>query len=463
MRAIAASRAAPPTTVRRVVAAAAAVLLVGMSGLADASEHGSGGPGTPDPGDYPPDSDAGITPELFSSSQGGGNLRCTDIDASYTGTAHFEMGEETPAVLLMSEDDDHDHPEPPGELDFTVDGSVVDWTADFPIAAVIVKGGNRSHVYEYPSTATSDGGLVTPLNNGGTAADVSSLRFCWEGDPPPPDLAALCEQAAADAGVTVTWIEGPVEVRGGVVDPATVPDGFTITFDDMVGEVGFTAPGPVVAVVTAASEPVPTLIDPPSASGTVPLSSNPGDGDVVLCGVLEPVELSCDGVDDVTAVGPVMIEGGSEVGPLPAGILSVTPNAVDVAFTTEEPVAAVVVAASEPQLFPFDPTVTTGAVDVALNGEDATMLFCVRTVADDPDDPDDGDDAPVTTQTDDTSATDDPADGASDDVADAASAGDPTTIPTGGGPAGRTPLALIAFVVIALSGSTGLLLWSRGG
>lgn len=464
MRAIASSRAAPSSTTRRAVAIATAVLVVGMSGVAGAADHGSGGPGDPDPGDYPPDSDAGITPELFSSQQGGGNLRCTDVDPTYTGSAHFEMGEEEATVdpaavqLTSEDDDDHEHPEPPGDLEFDVTDKVVSWTADFPITAVIVKGGNRSYIYEYAPTETSDGGLVTPVNNGGNPADVSSLRFCWEGDPPAVDLTALCEQAAADAGVTVTWTQGPVEIRGGVVDQSTVPAGFGVTFDTTADEVGFTAPGPVVAVVTEASEPVAHLIEPPATSGTVPLASNPGDGDVVLCGVMqtvEPVELSCDGVDDVTEVGPVAIMDGAAVGPLPAGIMSVMPNTVDVAFAADVPVAAVVVAASDPVMFAFDPTVTSGEVDVALDGEDAEMLFCVRTVADDPDDPDD--DTPVTTQSDDTTTTSD------DTTADAASAGDPTTIPTGGGPAGRTPLALVAFVIIALSGSTGLLLWSRGG
>lgn len=255
--------------------------------------------------------------------------------------------------------------------------------------------------------------------------------------------------------MTTTWTHGPVEIRGGVVDPSTVPSGFVITFDDMAGEVGFTAPGPVVAVVTAASEPIVHLIDPPATSGSVPLSTNPGDGDVVLCGFLDPVELSCDGLEDVVPLGPVMIAGGSTVGPLPAGITSVTPNTVDIEFVAAEPVAAVVVAASEPQLFAFDPTVLAGAVDVALNGEDAEVLFCVTQAADDPDG---SDDDTVTTQTDDTDATDD-----TTDAAAAASAGDPTTIPTGGGPSGRTALVLVAFVIIALSGSTGLLLWSRGG
>lgn len=366
MRAIALSRAAPTSTINRVVAVAAAVLVLGMTGLADAASHGGGGmggPGDPDDGDYPPDSDAGVTPELFSSMQGGGDLRCTHIDEAYTGTAHFETGEEEPVVEMTSDDgDDHEHPEPPGELDFDVVDKVVSWSADFPIAAVIVKGGSRSYSYEYIPAAMSDGGLVTPKNNGGNPADVSSLRFCWEGDPP-----------------------------------------------------------------------------------------------------VEPVELTCDGVDDVVPLGPVMITAGSTVGPLPSGIASVTPNAVDIAFTAEEPVAAVVVAASEPELFPFDPTVTSGTVDVALDGEDAEVLFCVTQVADDPggsdDDTSGSDDDTVTTQTDDT----DTADDAADDTDGAASVGDPTTIPTGGGPAGRTPLALVAFVIIALSGSTGLLLWSRGG
>ena len=117
--------------------------------------------------------------------------------------------------------------------------------------------------------------------------------------------------------------------------------------------VAFAAPFPVVTVVTAASYPVLHTVAPPATSGSVPLSSNPGDGDVVLCGLAVPV--------------------------------------------TDDPSTD-------------DPSSTADTTDVT--------------------------DAEATDTIDDTAAQ---------------SLDDPTTIPTGGGLLGRTALALIAFVVLALT------------
>jgi hypothetical protein len=312
-------------------------------------------------------------PDLYTSMQGGGDLKCLDLDASFTGTAHFEgvseeeEAEQTPAALILAahdEDDEHDHEEPPAGLSFEIDGPEVSWSSTFPMAAVIVKGGANTHAYLYDPNRLSDSGLITPPNESGNPNDVSSIRFCWTGDAAEPDLVELCEAAAAatDAGEVVSTA-GPMSIREGAVDTTTVPTDVDLTFDPMMDSVGFVAPFPVVAVVTAASDPVIEVLESPATSGSVPLSSNPGDGDVVLCGLAATTV-----VDDPT---------GDQ--------------------STDESAAA-------------DTTDVTSTDDTA-----AQVLQ------------------------------------------------DPTTIPTGGGPSGRTALALFAFVVLALGGSTSLLVWSRSG
>jgi hypothetical protein len=97
--------------------------------------------------------------------------------------------------------------------------------------------------------------------------------------------------------------------------------------------------------------------------------------------------------------------------------------------------------------------VLTGSIPVDVGAEDAIDLtFCVlaaSTVPTDPTDPTDQTSAgqPIVPATD----------------SDVVAAQDPTMIATGGGPSGRTALTLLAFVILALSGSSTMLLWSRGG
>jgi hypothetical protein len=331
-------------------------------------------------------SDAGVVPEFFTSTMGGGDLKCLDLDASFTGSAHFEgvseeepeMTEMTadvtavPAVILAAsegEDDEHDHEEPPAGLEFEVDGPEVSWSSTFPIAAVIVKGGADTNAYRYDPALLSDSGLITPPNESGNPADVSSIRFCWTGDADEPDLIELCEAAAAGEGVgPIESFAGPILVRDGAVVTESVPGGIGLNFDAMTEIVAFTAPFPVVTVVTAASDPVLHAIAPVATEGTVELSSNPGDGDVVLCGLA--VLVTDDPSDDDSSTGVTSTDA-----------------------------------------------TTDGTADATDAAEDPALQ----------------------------------------------SMGDPTTIPTGGGPSGRTALALIAFVVLALTGSTSLLVWSRGG
>lgn len=320
----------------------------------------------------------------------------------------------------------------------------------------------------WPSPPSSYGGLVAPVNASGSHAGLSNLTLYWDaGWTPPqdPDLEQQCLQAAADAMIEdVAWVAGPGLIRDGAVDLATVPDGFTITFDDADrGTVDFVAPDPVAMVVTAASVPVTHLISTASTTGSIPLSSNPGDGDVVFCGIEGPPpvveELSCDLFPDTVVVGPVtIVDGAVDPASVPTAITTIELDGTSISFVSSEPVAAVILVASPPELIEYDPEVLEGVLTADLDGGDAVdVYFCIRALTDDPDDPSDPSDPS------DPFTVDDVTGEAADDVAAFGTLDDPTTIPTGGGPSGRTTLALIAFVLPALGGSTSLLVWSRGG
>ncbi len=332
------------------------------------------------------------------------------------------------------------------------------WTSTFAISAVIVKGGDASNVYVYDPAALSDGQLVAPLRSNGQAADVSNVTFCWDPDPEPPiddpDLVALClaEATKLDIGAIVSFA-GPITIVEGDVVASTVPEGFIVTFDPMTEQIGFVAPFEVVVAVTLASDPVVHLIDPPSTSGSVPLASNPGDGDIVLCGLdtSVAVTVSCAQVGADGELGPVPIRAGSvDPSALPAEIVALDLEA-SIAFVATVPVVGVMVEASEPVLYAFATPVLTGSIPVTVDEEtDLDLTFCVLAATTVDSGGGTGGGPSVTSE--------------SNPITPAqAEAQDPTEIATGGGPSGRTLLSLFAFVVLALSGSSTMLLWSRGG
>jgi predicted ribosomally synthesized peptide with SipW-like signal peptide len=63
------------------------------------------------------------------------------------------------------------------------DPRYVDFTANFPVQEVIVKGGNAANVYAASDGATSGDDLHAPINASGNVAGVSHVSFCYAGDP----------------------------------------------------------------------------------------------------------------------------------------------------------------------------------------------------------------------------------------------------------------------------------------
>ena len=391
-------------------------------------------------------SDRGVVPAEYDTGTGG-NVECTEITQIPTAADLESSGR-------IERQGNGFRGSFPAGLEVTLTSQTfVSWTSTFPIAAVIMKGGSSANVYVYGPSVTSDAGLAAPVGPSGNPANLSNITFCWfEDGGEPVDLQALCLDAAtkADVGPIVAFA-GPVVIDDGSVVASSVPVGFEVLFDPMTDRVDFTAPFPVAVVVVAASDPVVHLIDPPSTTGSVPLSGNPGDGEVVFCGLDSQVvvAVSCAQTGADAELGPVPVRDGEfDPADLPAGITSLDLSA-SIAFVSTVPVVGVIVEASPPVLYAFTSPLFAGSIPVDVSEEDdLDLVFCVRTASTG------GSTGGSTSSSSDTAV---PAD------AEVGALGDPTDIATGGGPSGRTLLGLISFLILAVTGSSTLLLASRGG
>jgi len=409
---------------------------------AGAALHGS----FPASGQSAGTSTGGVSPFLYETGTGG-NVACAEI----TQVANASSLSSSDRVDVQGNGFSGTFP---AGLDVTLASNKrsISFTSTFAITAVIVKGGNAANVYVYSPTSPArlaDGGLVAPSNPGGGPADVSNVTFCWStggngNGGNGVDIQALCltEAAKADVGDIVSFT-GPILIEDGAVVASSVPAGFIIGFDAMTEQVSFTAPWPVVVAITASSVPVVHLIDPPSTTGSVPFSSNPGDGELVLCGLdgSVVVTLSCAQTGADAELGPVEIrEASYDPTALPAGIESLDLDA-SIAFVSTVPVVGIIVEASAPVLYAFATPLLSGSIPVTVGPEDEIdLVFCVLT-------------ASTSTGTTGSSSTTEAPLGAT--------AADPTEIATGGGPGTGLTLGLVAFTILALVASALLLIGTR--
>ena len=394
-------------------------------------------------------SDRGVVPVEYSDGPGG-NVECREITQIATAADLESSGR-------IEQQGNGFRGSFPAGLEVTLTSrTFVSWTSTFPIAAVIMKGGRSANVYVYGSPATSDAELASPVGPSGSPAELSNITFCWfeNGDGgngnggDPVDLQALCVDAATEAGVgDIVFFAGPVVIEDGVVLASTVPEGFTVLFDPMEAQVDFVAPFPVAAVVTEASDPVVYLVDPPGTMGSVPLTVNPGGGELVFCGLDTPIVVapSCAEIGADAELGPIPIRRGTvDPAALPEGVVRLE-LAPSIRFEAAVPVVGAIVKASPEVLYVFPTPLTAGSIPVVVGEEDdLDLVLCA-----------------LTTST--GGSTSSGTDMAAPADAEVGALGDPTEIATGGGPSGRTLLTLISFLILAVTGSSTLLLASRGG
>jgi hypothetical protein len=73
---------------------------------------------------------------------------------------------------------------PPAGVALAVDpgGRTVAWAASFPLHAVLVAAGERTHVYAYEPPGDRDAGLAAPHDPGGLPARIERVLLCWRVD-----------------------------------------------------------------------------------------------------------------------------------------------------------------------------------------------------------------------------------------------------------------------------------------
>jgi hypothetical protein len=320
-------------------------------------------------------SDAGITPQVWSGGGLGGNVTCAELappdDLISSPRMDWSGGKLVGGV-------------PDGIEVSVVDSTRVSWTSEWPITAVIIKGGPAAHVYRYVPALRADAGLVAPMNASGNPAELSNLTFCWldEDDDGVVDLLALCESTAAATGLgAIVSSSGVMRIRDGAVDPASVPAGHALDVDMMTERIDFLAPYQVVAVVTMVTDPIVHLIAPPSTSGSVAFTTNSGSGDIVLCGLAGGIvtQATCALMAGSTLFGPVRIRDWT-IDPLhnhdELFLVMTTDGELD--FVSDQQVAGVIVEASDPVVHAFEPSVLSGTIPLGLDSEtgDGDVSFC---------------------------------------------------------------------------------------
>lgn len=104
------------------------------------------------------------------------------------GTIHYEIPGSGTAGTYTVHFNDQGQVDPNGACTFTVTvgtatgknyTQVLSWSSNFPVYAVIVKGGNAFNLYQYPTTTRSDTDLVSPNNASGHPADVSHVSIVF--------------------------------------------------------------------------------------------------------------------------------------------------------------------------------------------------------------------------------------------------------------------------------------------
>lgn len=83
---------------------------------------------------------------------------------------------------------------------------VLSWSSNFPIYAVIVKGGNGFNLYQYDESVRGDTDLKSPVNPSGNPANVShvSVVICPDSFPPQPPTPTPTPEPTVTPTPTVT-------------------------------------------------------------------------------------------------------------------------------------------------------------------------------------------------------------------------------------------------------------------
>lgn len=183
-------------------------------------------------------------------------------------------------------------------VSFTGGTPEVDWQSNRAPAAVIVKGGNAANEYVYGGSATSDSGLVSPVNSSGKPANLSHLEFCF----------------TYNVDVTKTATTSYERTYGWTIAKTANPTELTLSADqaqDVAYSVAATRDQGVDSDWAVAG--TVTLANPwPVAADVVALTDTLSDGTAVT--------LDCGGVTTVPAKGAVQCTYAAPVASAASGV-----------------------------------------------------------------------------------------------------------------------------------------------
>jgi hypothetical protein len=184
------------------------------------------------------------------------------------GCIHYEIpGSATPGTYNVKFDDEG-NVDTDGTLEFSITvgqendedfTKVLSWSSNFPIYAVIVKGGDAFNLYQYPSTARFDTDLVSPTNESDKPANIShvSVVIC-------PDNFPTQTPSQTPAETTPPATTPPATTPPETIAPETTP--------------------PVTTAVTLPPTTTPSSTIVPPTTG--PTSPPTGDNDLLEIPIL---------------------------------------------------------------------------------------------------------------------------------------------------------------------------------
>ncbi|WP_143571051.1 hypothetical protein [Tessaracoccus sp. ZS01] len=203
-----------------------------------------------------------------------GNPSCEDLGYDF---GYKPAGENVPGTYTVM---------PGFTITFSADSELhsIDWSSTYGPAAVLLKAGVMTNVYEYDGTVTSDTGLQTPTNTGGNQAALSHIEFCFTLEPVVTKTAVPSFERAYTWTIDKTVVPTSLTLEKGataMVDYTVVLANSSVDSDWAVsGSVTIVNPWPVDADIVSITD---HLADNSAVTLTCPSDTVLDAGETIVC------------------------------------------------------------------------------------------------------------------------------------------------------------------------------------
>jgi hypothetical protein len=148
----------------------------------------------------------------------------------------------------------------------SADGIYFDWSATLGIDLVIVKGSEKSNIYEYPGEATSDTGLHSPEKNN-NIPELSHITFCYDYEVMVSKTASPAMDRTWTWDVTKTAAKSSLKLSVGQTytdmsyDVLVTATGYTDSNWSASGTISVYNPAPMAATIENVTDSLTTDVD----------------------------------------------------------------------------------------------------------------------------------------------------------------------------------------------------------